>query len=305
MNKPREQAASAGFSREWLSLREPFDTAARAVGAAQPAMHAHLAHWRAVHASGSVGVLDLACGDGANLRALAPRLGGLQHWRLVDEDPALLAALPQALQCWAQQQGYRYTADAAPGGCRIDGCGFSAAVLWQRLDLSRDLPSLDLAHTALVSASALLDLVSAAWLQQLVERARGAGAAMLWALSVDGRLSWQPADPDDAAVHTLFCSHQQRDKGFGPALGPAAPAFALAQLARAGYRSTAARTDWHIAGEQGASMQRAMIDGIADAALEQAPSMQARVRAWQARRAAGIERSRLRVGHLDILATLR
>jgi len=52
-------------------------------------------------------------------------------------------------------------------------------------------------------------------------------------------------------------------------------------------------------------MQRAMIDGIADAALEQDASMQARVRAWQARRAAVIDRSSLHVGHLDILATLR
>ncbi len=293
-----------GFSCEWLSLREPFDVAARAVGAAQPQMNAHLAHWRAATA-GALGVLDLACGQGANLRALAPRLGGEQHWRLVDHDPGLLAALPMALQRWAQEQGHRYVADAATSACRIDGAGFSAAVSWERLDLSRKLASLDLAHTALISASALLDLVSAAWLQRLVERARDAGAAMLWALSVDGRMVWEPADPDDAVVHASFGRHQQRDKGFGPALGPQAPAFALAQLARAGYGSTAARTDWHIAGEQASPMQRAMIDGIAAAALEQDPSTQARVRAWQARRTAGIDHSRLLVGHVDILATPR
>jgi hypothetical protein len=142
-------------------------------------------------------------------------------------------------------------------------------------------------------------------LQRLIERARGAGAAMLWALSVDGRLVWDPADADDAAVHALFCSHQLRDKGFGPALGPQARDFALAQLAQAGYASTVARSDWHMAGEPGASMRRAMIDGIAAAALEQDPSMQARVRAWQARRTAGIGHSSLLVGHVDILATLR
>ena len=45
------------------------------------------------------------------------------------------------------------------------------------------------------------------------------------------------------------------------------------------------------------------VDGIAAAALEQEPSMQARVHAWRARRIAAIERSRLRVGHVDILAT--
>jgi transcription termination factor NusB len=268
-------------------------------------MKARLARLRDAGAVETIGVLDLACGLGANLRVLAPRLGGEQRWRLVDHDAALLAALPSALQRWAQQQAYRCVAATAASACRIVGPGFAAAVEWQRLDLSRELESLDLAHTALISASALLDLVSAEWLQRVVERARGAGAAMLWTLSVDGRMVWEPADPDDAVVHALFCRHQQRDKGFGPALGPQAPDFALAQLAQAGYRSTTARSDWQVAGARGASMQRALIDGIAAAALEQDRSMQPRVRAWQARRTAGIERSRLRVGHVDMLATPR
>ncbi len=302
MSQTYDGAVAATFSTEWLSLREPFDGAARAAAAVQPQMNAHLARLKA---DGAIGVLDLACGQGANLRVLAPQLGAEQHWRLIDHDPALLAALPMALMRWAQQQAYRCTASAAGCACRIEGPGFSATVAWQRLDLSRDLESIDLAHTALISASALLDLVSAAWLQRLIERARGAGAAMLWALTVDGRLAWEPADPDDAAVHALFCRHQHRDKGFGPALWSQASDFALAQLARAGYDSTVARSDWSMAGEPGASMQRAMIDGIAAAALEQDPSMLVRVRAWQARRTAGIERSRLRVGHADILATLR
>jgi SAM-dependent methyltransferase len=301
MSQAQDGAASAGFSAEWLSLREPFDCGAREAAAAQPQMKARLARLKA---DGPMSVLDLACGQGANLRVLAPQLGAGQHWRLVDHDPALLAALPLALQHWAKQQGYRYTAGAADCGCCIEGSDFSATVVWQRLDLSRDLESIDLTRITLISASALLDLVSAAWLQRLIERARGAGAAMLWALSVDGRMVWEPADPDDAAVHALFYSHQLRDKGFGPALGPQARDFALAQMAQAGYASTVARSDWHMAGEPDASMQRAMIDGIAGAALDQDPSMQVRVRTWQARRTAGIERSRLRVGHVDILATL-
>ena len=304
MNPAPERASAAGFSAGWLSLREPFDVAARAEAAAQPEMAAHLANWRAAAASGALRVLDLACGQGANLRALAPRLGGAQHWRLVDHDPALLAALPAALRRWARQQHYGHAADGT-AACRIDGAGFSAMVSWERLELARDPRALDLAHTTLISASALLDLVSAAWLQRLIERARGAGAAMLWALSVDGRMGWEPADPDDAAVQALFGRHQQRDKGFGPALGPRAPAVALAQLARAGCRTTVARSDWHIGGEPGLPLQRAMVDGIAAAAAEQDPSMQALVRAWQARRIARIERSSLHVGHLDILATPR
>jgi hypothetical protein len=289
------------FSAEWLRLREPFDLAARAAAVAQPQMTAHLARWRATQAGCALQVLDLACGLGANLRALAPRLGGAQRWHLIDHDAALLAALPTALAGWSRQQGYRFVSDAA--GCRIDGPAFSAAVSHERLDLARDADSLHIAPAALITASALLDLVSGAWLQPLVRRAREANAAMYWALSVDGRTYWEPADTDDTAVQARFGLHQQRDKGFGPALGPQAPATALVQMAEAGYRSTTAHSDWYITGEQAAPMRRAMIDGLAAAALEQDPSAADQIRAWQARRSAGVARSRLQIGHLDILAT--
>ena len=291
----------AAFSAEWLRLREPFDLEARAVAAAQPQMAAQLAHWRAAQAGSTLQVLDLACGLGANLRALAPQLGGAQRWHLVDHDPSLLAALLAALARWSRQQGYRFVSDGP--GCRIDGPAFSATVSYAQLDLARHADSLTFAHGTLITASALLDLVSGAWLQPLVRRAREAGAAMYWALSVDGRTHWQPADTDDATVQTLFGLHQRCDKGFGPALGPQAPAAALALLAEAGYRSTTARSDWHIAGAQGAPMRQAMIDSLAAAALEQAPSEAERIHAWQARRSAGVERSSLQIGHLDILAT--
>ncbi len=290
------------FSAGWLRLREPFDLAARAAAAAQPQMAARLAHWRATQAGSALQVLDLACGLGANLRALAPRLGGAQCWHLVDHDPALLAALPAALARWSRQQGYRFVSDGP--GYRIEGPAFSAAVSHEQLDLARDADALKIARGALISASALLDLVSCAWLRPLVRRAREADAAMCWALTVDGRTHWQPADADDAAVQALFGLHQQRDKGFGTALGPQAPAVALALLAEAGYRCTTARSDWHIDGAQGAPMRQAMIDGFAAAALEQDPSAAACIHAWLARRSAGVAHGRLQVGHLDILATL-
>lgn len=291
----------AAFSTDWLRLREPFDLEARAAAALQPQMAAHLARWRAAQAGTTLQVLDLACGLGANLRALAPRLGGTQRWHLVDHDPSLLAALPAALALWSRQQGWRFAPDGP--GWRIEGAAFSATVSHEQLDLARDADALTFAQGFLITASALLDLVSSAWLQPLVQRARAAGAAMCWALSVDGHTQWQPADADDDAVQALFGLHQQRDKGFGPALGPQAPAVALALLAEAGYRSTTARSDWHIAGAGGAPMQQAMIDGIAAAASEQDPSVAERIRAWQARRSAGVGRSSLRIGHLDILAT--
>ena len=72
----------------------------------------------------------------------------------------------------------------------------------------------------LVTASALLDLVSEPWLCALANRCAECGAAALFALSYDGRIACSPEDPDDGAIVSLVNEHQRTDKGFGPALGP-------------------------------------------------------------------------------------
>lgn len=251
-------------------------------------------------------MIDLACGHGANLRELAPCLGGAQRWRLVDLDPALLAAVPQTLAEWALRHDYRFTLQNSAGDVQaidIAGPDFHAEVLRHRIDLAHDLASIDFSQAPLVTASALLDLVSASWLQTLVRKAQAARAALLFGLNVDGRTMWDPVDRDDERVHGLFSQHQRRDKGFGPALGSQAIATALQQMACAGYETLQTQTDWVIDGAQAPEMQLAMVEGMATAALEQDPASQGAVLAWKARRRAGIGSSRLRVGHVDIAAT--
>jgi hypothetical protein len=218
----------------------------------------------------------------------------------------LLAVVPDALIEWARGRGYGFLREGGECAGRviaIAGPNFHATVACQRLDLACDLASLDFGEAPLVTASALLDLVSAPWQQALIDKARAAHAAMLLGLTVDGRTAWAPADPDDALVHGLFTQHQCRDKGFGLALGPQAAAHALQQMARAGYQTQQTQTDWDIDGAQAPQMLRAMLEGMAAAAIEQDPGAQAAVRAWQARRSVAIGSTRLRVGHVDILAT--
>jgi hypothetical protein len=296
----------SGFSAAWLHLREPFDHAARETVAAALDLPGRLARWRQRSQGEALGVIDLACGHGANLRVLAPDLGGAQHWRLVDHDPALLDAVPAALDEWARRHEYRFVLEGGGGDDRaigIAGPDFHARVVCQRVDLACDLASLDFGQTPLVTASALLDLVSAPWLQALILKARTARAALLFGLTVDGRTAWSPADPGDERVHGLFSQHQRRDKGFGPALGSQAPAIAVQQLECAGYETLRTQTDWVIDGALAPEMQRAMVEGMAAAALEQDPAAQGAVRSWKARRGAGIGSARLRVGHVDIVAT--
>ena len=294
-----------GFTVDWLRLREPFDRAAREAAAGTLDLFGRVARWRDRSSSTSFAVIDLACGHGANLRALAPRLGGMQRWRLVDHDPQLLAALPHALAAWARQCGYTFKAadGADDASIEIIGSGFHAKVLQERVDLARDLATLDFGEASLITASALLDLVSASWLQALIGMGQDARSALWFGLNVDGRLTWDPADPDDLRLHTLFSEHQRGDKGFGPALGPHAVAFAIGQMTGAGYETQQTQTDWVIDGAKASEMQCAMIEGVGAAAQEQDPASHDAVRAWKARRGAGIGVTRLQVGHVDIVAT--
>jgi SAM-dependent methyltransferase len=273
----------SGFSTDWLALREPFDAAARAAPRE---------------------VVDLACGTGSNLRALAPLLGRGQRWRVVDHDPALLDALPGALRSWAGPRGAAVHQDAG-GVIHLAGDGFDAQVQPLPLDLAHHLDAVSLPPGVLLTGSALLDLVSESWLDALVARAREARASLLFTLSVDGRIEWDPADADDAAVHARFEAHQGRDKGFGPALGPGAVAALLARLPADRWATRSARADWRIDGAASPGMLQALIDGTAAAALEQAPSSRAAIEGWRHRRSALRDRTRLRVGHLDVAARPR
>jgi len=289
------------FSKDWLALREPFDQAARAAAWQGVDLAAAACSWRVDAAT--LQVIDLACGSGANLRALAPRLPGPQRWTLVDHDPALLAAVPAALQAWAPGAGCHVQAGAS--GIHLQGAAWSAEVHLQSCDLATGCEQLPMAQAHLVTASALLDLVSAPWLDSLLAHGRDV-PAWLFALSVDGRIDWAPGDPDDGWIDGLFRAHQSRDKGFGPALGAAAPARAAQRLQALGCTVQSMPSDWSITAGQGtadSALLQALIDGMAQAAAEQEPSARARVAAWRQRREAAGASTRLTVGHVDLLAT--
>lgn len=297
------------FSAEWLRQREPFDAIARDAAVSRFKLRDGLASARA-GTGAPLRVIDLACGTGANLRWLAPRLGGDQQWLVVDHDAALLRRWPACLAADGQAPPTRQhrsphhdTRLATP--LRWQGPGFDAAIVRRRLDLAQDLERLPWQAAQLVTASALLDLVSSAWLQRLVAAAVSARVALSMALNVDGRHVWAPRDADDGEVAALFAAHQHRDKGFeGPALGAdAGPALERA-LHAAGYRVHVARSDWQLDGRdvRARALLHALIDGIAAAAQEQQPQAAALVQAWRQRRLALARRGTLRMGHVDVVA---
>ncbi len=298
-----------GFDADWLALREPFDRTARA-SAAQvldwPAIARDLRSRGAPNKP--LTVIDLACGTGANLREVAPRLGGRQRWLMVDHDRRLLDALPDALASWALQSALALRVE--DDAIAIEGAGLAIEIRSRPLDLASQLDALPLADASLVTGSALLDLVSYEWLDALIARCSEHRVPMLWALNVDGRVDWAPSDPGDALAQSLFSAHQQRDKGFGPALGALAVPIFADRARAAGYRIVQAASDWRVdaQAQQDASQQRhrdmlgAMIDGIGAAALAQDSHQATALRTWQTRRKSCIADSRLMLGHTDLLA---
>ena len=259
----------SGFSAQWLAMREPYDRAARN-GAVLDALAEAFADTSAVT------VTDFGCGTGSTMRAISPRLSARQSWRLIDNDQALLEA----------------AGEAAPA---------LASVTTVAIDLAGDIEQA-FGACDLVATSALLDLVSAAWLDRLVVSVSRLSRPLYAALSYDGVVALTPESRHDAAVIAAVNRHQRTDKGFGPALGPDAARTAPERFRRAGFAVLEGRSDWRF-GVDDRDIQIEMLAGWARAAGEIGvdPSI---LKGWLCERRDHViaGRSQMRVGHVDFFA---
>lgn len=261
-----------GFSAEWLSLREPFDNRARNADVLKAAL-ASLAHLP------SVNITDLACGTGSTFRSIAPHIAKPQSWRLVDNDLSLLA---------------RAGSQPAIGKSRV-------ATL--PVDLAHDVEAALDGVVDLVTTSALLDLVSAEWLERLATEIATRRLPFYAALSYDGKIALEPPDRSDRAVVEAVNRHQRNDKGFGPALGPEAARAAVERFETVGYTVVQGQADW-IFGPEHRVIQSQTIAGWAMAAAEISGFSRAEAADWLSRRQQQIEAgtSQIVVGHVDFVA---
>jgi hypothetical protein len=269
---------TAGRSRVspgWLALREDADAAARSTDLAD-CVARHLA------ADGGHVIHDLGGGTGAMARWLAPRLRGTQHWVVHDVDSDLLRV-----------------ALANPPVSSADGAAVTVEV--EASDVTR-LESADLAGAALITASALLDLLAEDELPRLLEVCVGVGCPMLLSLSVVGRVALDPPYPLDSRVAAAFNAHQRRAVQRGRLLGPAAPDLAVAECDRMGVEVIAAPSPWQLGPEQGDLIEE-WFAGWLGAACEQEAELAAQTADYAQSRLAQARAGRLavNVGHVDLL----
>lgn len=273
----------AGFSPEWLALREPADRAAR-----NPDVLASLA--RAFADRDALVICDMGAGTGASVRAFADLLPRRQDWILVDHDPRNLAGAVKALGAWAdggdQQIIYR-------GERRI---GLSTL----QQDFAAD-PAPWPAGTGLVTASALLDLPSHAWIDAFVARLAERKLPALITLTVDGVMAADPAHELDEEIFGAFRRHQSGDKGFGPSAGADAALYLEQALRNAGYKLECGDSPWVI-GSGSPALLRELLTGIAGAARETGAVKDSALDRWLADRRA--RTSSLTIGHRDVFASL-
>ena len=218
---------------DWLAFREPADFAARSATLVERVRHA-------LASADTVRGLDLCTGTGSNLRYLIDRLPGRQTWLAADRDARLLEELPTKLKTWADGRGYSMRTEGRVSSLRGGRC--ECDVETRAMDLDR-LDAGLFEGRNLVTASALLDLVSESWLRLLASRCREVGATALFTLTYDGRSSCDPVEPEDDMVRDLMNVHQKTDKGLGgPSRGSGCVVCGRASLHR-GWLSRRVRAE--------------------------------------------------------------
>ncbi|MFG2492515.1 SAM-dependent methyltransferase [Streptomyces caniferus] len=274
------------FAPRWLELRERADAVARAPELLHPLlewMSAQSAPAGPPGSSGGLVIRDLGCGTGSMGRWLTVRLPGPQHWILHDLDPLLLA-----------HAGARMPVTAA------DGTPVDATT--RRGDLAT-LTADDLAGTSLVTASALLDLLTREEVEALAEACVDAGCPVLLALSVAGHVELTPPDPLDAAITDAFNDHQRRTDQGRALLGPDAVAAAVAAFERRGATVVVRPSPWRLDCAESA-LTAEWLRGWVGAAVAQRPELGPEAVTYLHRRLEECAAGELSVAvhHTDLLA---
>jgi SAM-dependent methyltransferase len=279
--------SDTAFDADWLDLREPVDHRSRARSLVSELRREGVRR-------GWSRIVDLGAGTGSNLRYLSARIPWAREWTVVDHDLSLLGRIVEPSPGFSVR---RLHGDLSAEGLEVVGA------------------------CDVVTASALLDLVSEGWLRALRDRCAATGAAVYLSLSYDGSVRWvddagteaagsvvagadAASDGTDALVLDAVNEHQRSDKGLGPALGPEAVGEAEALFGEAGYMVRVEASPWILRGPGDAPLATRLVEGWAEAAADVRPEHEDRVRAWAERRIRDVATGvvTLWVGHLDLLA---
>jgi len=262
-------------SHDWLALREAADARARSLDLARTLPD--------ILAAGPLTVHDLGSGTGSMMRWLAPLLPGPQTWVLHDWNASL-------------------TARAFAGPRPRDLHGAPVAIRTRVDELDR-LDADALSGASLVTASALLDVLTAGEAHTIVDACAAAGAPALLSLSVTGDVDLHPWDQRDRRVAEAFNAHQRRSVQGRALLGRYGAPIVQGLFQLAGWNVRTALTTWQLSGAE-PQLLNEWFDGWLGAAEEQSPELTARIAGYRELRTSQAGRGELSavVYHRDLLA---
>jgi trans-aconitate methyltransferase len=218
--------------------------------------------------TGPIVVHDLGSGTGSMARWVSQLLPQAR-WVLHDHDPELLALAP-------------------------DGVG-------RRVGDLAELTADDLADAGLVTASALLDVLTAAEVEAIAAACARRRVPALLTLTVVGRVELDPPHRFDAAVAAAFDAHQGRTVAGRRQLGTDAVGVTVRVFVARGAAVDVRPSPWLLRSRD-ADLVEAWLHGWVGAAAEQRPDLA--FDGYLAERLAAARAGRLRVAvhHADLLA---
>ena len=257
---------------EWLAARVAADDAARAatVSTLLPELSRYLIE--AAGPGGTVQIVDLGAGTGANQRWLAPRLPIRQRWLHLDHNPVISRSLPLAAE---------------------------TVIVDESVEALGKLLTRSSGDRQLVSCSALLDVLTTEQIQAVCRAVIDNRVPAFFSLTVTGGLRLSPADAHDQLLLAAFNDHQRR----AGRAGPEATALTVNLLRAAEFAVTTQETPWRLTAESGLAFVDQMLEERLAAAVAQDPALARTAKAWlelrRAQLAAGL--LRIELDHCDIL----
>ncbi len=265
----------ARAARGWLDTREPADARARSQRLVDRVR-------RQLPEGRPLVIHDLGCGTGSMRRWLGPQLDGQQQWVEHDRDIDLL--------------------DRPDRDSATSRDGQHISVETRSSDITR-LDPLELAGASLITASALLDMLTLEEVMRFATMTSAPGCPVLITLSVVGDVTLHPSDPRDEAVMLAFNDHQRRESTTGRLLGPDAADAARALWQVAGMTVASETSPWQL-GSVDRTLLGEWFDGWWDAACDQDPGLAAAAGGYASLRRAQAVDGLLHatIQHVDLLA---
>lgn len=281
------------FDRDWLQERYPFDAEARNK-TLESKMLANFSN------QSSLTLVDIGAGTGSNCLYFIDQLPQNQSWYLIEQNEGLKKATIRRLKDFAAY--HKYDFNQKKNKVTIKSIKKKIEVTLINDSLLNLAQLVDLKQVDLVLANAVLDLLSKAQVEQLVDIIVNHQLVFYPTLNYDG-MTFLPTDPFDDIFIDSYHQHLERPQEHGIPLGKNVSQYMLDLLAEKKCQIDTATSTWKVDRDD-IKMHYYLLNFMENAIAEMdlAPAKQVNFEQWVQRKKDLIimRQQVLEVEHLDI-----